>query len=190
MKRLARVTALVVPALMAAPLVAAPLPDSDRDSIEDRPSIAALDAKNGFRGAKFGTPLSEFKNLTLLEDGYWRFFKRTDESMSFGGGQLLQVGYGFYKEELGAVILKATADNCDAVFEGLKASFGPPARPDPTLKNYVWDGQKVSLSFDAGQKEKGCYATFISVPEHEKAVADEEMAARALDSKDKESAPK
>ena len=30
-------------------------------------------------------------NLRLLEDGYWKFFRKTDEPLSFGGGQLTEV---------------------------------------------------------------------------------------------------
>jgi hypothetical protein len=192
MKRLARNAAvsIAVPALFALPLFAEQIPVPDETNASVKPSIAALDERNGFRGAKFGTPLSEIKNLQLIEDGYWKFFRKTDESPTFGGGQLTEVGYGFYKDELGAVIVKASGPNCDLVFEGLKASYGPPAQPDRTVKNYVWDGQRVSLSFDSSQSAKGCYATFISVPEHEKAIADEETAARASDQDDKNSGPK
>jgi hypothetical protein len=192
MIRLARNAALltIVPAMLSLPLLAASAAVPDEPVASVKPSIAALDEKNGFRGAKFGTPLSAFKNLRLLEDGYWKFFSRTDESPTFGGGTLTEVGYGFYKEELGAVIVKASGPNCDLVLEGLKALYGPPVQPDRTVKNFVWDGQKVSLSFDSSQSAKGCYATFISVPEHERAIADEETAARRFEESEKDAQPK
>src|SRR5881628_3314093 len=121
--RLARIAVFTATTLLASQLLA------EEVHVTEVANIAALDEQNGFRGAKFGTPLMQFKNLRLIEDGYWKFFRRTDEVLSFGGGDLLEVGYGFYKDELGAVILKAATANCDSVFEALRASYGQPKQP-------------------------------------------------------------
>ena len=164
--RLARIALIAVFSLLCAPLWA------------QEASIATLDEKNGFRGARFGTAVTEFKDLKLIEDGYWKFFRRTNEVLYLGGGELTEVGYGFYKDELGAVIVKAAGSlNCESVLHALTASYGKATQPDKGVKSYFWDGRKVTLSFDHDEQSNTCYATFISVQEHERATADEQMAA-------------
>jgi hypothetical protein len=139
-------------------------------------TVASLDEDNGFRGVKFGAQISDFKNLKLIEDGAWNFFSRENDSLKLGAAELMVVSYGFYKDELGAVILKTTGPNCAPMLKALKESYGSPRQPNEHVQSYFWGGRRVYLSFDRNDITDKCYATFISMPVHEKASADEKTA--------------
>lgn len=139
-------------------------------------NVASLDEENGFRGAKFGARISEFNNLELIENGAWNFFRRTDDGLKLGASELMVISYGFYKDELGAVILKTTGPNCAPMLEALKSSYGAPRQPNEHVQSFFWGGRRVYLSFDRNHITDKCYATFISMSVHEKASADEKTA--------------
>jgi hypothetical protein len=48
-------------------------------------SVAYLDSLAGFRGTKFGTPFSEFKDLALDQDhGKLKLYTKTNEGLKLG----------------------------------------------------------------------------------------------------------
>lgn len=139
-------------------------------------NVASLDEENGFRDVKFGAHMGDFKKLTLIEDGAWNFFSREGDALKLGSSDLMVISYGFYKDELGAIILKTTGPNCAPMLGALKASYGDPRQPNEHVQSYFWGGRRVYLSFDRNDITDKCYATFISMPVHEKASADEKTA--------------
>ena len=150
---------------------------ASRATLAHEASLAALDAENGFRGVKFGSKFTDFKDLKPLEDGSWMFFSRDGETLKLGTAELNTIGYGFYKDELGAVIVKVAGANCERLLAALQTSYGKPRQPNEYIKSYFWSGERVYLSFDRNDITDKCYATFISMPVHEKASEDERRAA-------------
>jgi hypothetical protein len=65
-----------------------------------------LDSLSGFRGQKFGTPLSEFQGLSLDKDkGDIKLYVKKDENLVLGPVKLETIVYHFYQDKFYAVSL-------------------------------------------------------------------------------------
>lgn len=118
---------------------------------QDTPaSPQTLDDTYGFRGARFETAPSAYKDLVLAEKaGETTYYRRTGEQKQLGSGTLTDVTYGFYKGRLSVVMLKTTGlANSRAVLEALEEQAGPGTRSNPYAQRYAWNASKVHLSYD------------------------------------------
>jgi hypothetical protein len=72
-------------------------------------SVAYLDSLAGFRGVKFGTALSEFKDLSLdREHGKLKLFTKKDENLKLGLATLGTIVYHFFDDKFYGVSLHTT----------------------------------------------------------------------------------
>ncbi|SNC67587.1 hypothetical protein SAMN06265337_2003 [Hymenobacter gelipurpurascens] len=115
-----------------------------------QPGLDALDDTYGFRGAKFETPLSSYKDLVLAEKaGQTQYYRRTSERKQLGSGEVTDVTYGFYKGRLAVIMLKTTGlANSRAMLEALEAQAGPGTRSNPYAQRYAWNASRVHMSYD------------------------------------------
>jgi hypothetical protein len=113
-------------------------------------SLQTLDETYGFRGARFETTTSAYKDLVLAEKaGETQYYRRTGEKKQLGSGTLTDVTYGFYKGRLSVVMLKTTGlANSRAVLEALEEQAGPGTRSNPYAQRYAWNASKVHMSYD------------------------------------------
>lgn len=115
-----------------------------------QPGLETLDATYGYRGTKFETPLSSYKDLVLAEKaGQTQYYRRTGERKQLGSGEVTDVTYGFYKGRLAVVMLKTTGlANSRAMLEALEAQAGPGVRSNPYAQRYSWNASQVHMSYD------------------------------------------
>lgn len=69
------------------------------------------------------------------------FYKRADEEMQIGDGNLTTVEYGFWQDQLSTILITLTGfSNFDAVRAATEARFGKPYRPEPVPRRIllVW----------------------------------------------------
>ena len=75
--------------------------------------IQRLDVSNGFRGLRFGSPLTEALHLRLIQDkGDEKIYERTDEELRVGGFTAARIHYKFFQGRFATVtiIVKGAAD--------------------------------------------------------------------------------
>jgi hypothetical protein len=124
----------------------------------------ALDAENGFRGHKFGDPISTFTNMELLEksnDGLEVFYKKTDlfqkKKFNISPVELERIHYSFYKDRFEGVIVsvKYGADIQDFALNQLEKLYGSRNEYEYYNGDYHWNGKNVSVMYyeSNGQKK-------------------------------------
>jgi hypothetical protein len=101
----------------------------------ERGHVHYLDYRNGFRGVKFGTPVSSFQGLELIRDtGATKIYRKTNDDLKIGEAQLEQIRYHFADDKFMGVSL-FTKDESDGqallvVFQ-LAYGNGIPQKPQP-----------------------------------------------------------
>jgi hypothetical protein len=105
-----------------------------------------MDAKYGFRDARFGTPVAAFKDLILYKnEGARRMYKRKNENLALGSYHLRNVVYTFYKGELSAVLYAIVGNtNVQGVKGLITAAYGQPQANKTPLE---WRSQKVLMQW-------------------------------------------
>lgn len=118
-----------------------------------RPSLRALDQKNGFRDVVFGTPLADLRSMRLVETNrLGQVFQRPTDALREGGAALSSLGYGFYKGQLASVLLvtKGLA-NSRALLQALQASYGPGVEQTGFRARgyvyYLWKGRVATMFY-------------------------------------------
>lgn len=145
-----------------------------------RPSLKALDEKNGFRTHHFGDDVSQFSDLTIAEDdGDVKYYTSTDENLKIGGATIQRIAYGFYKGKFYELSIK-TEDytNSRALFEALKAQYGMPYRANQYIEDYNWFGKLVSLGYDENSINGSAKVIMYSKPISKQEDADKKAVAK------------
>ncbi|WP_426492317.1 hypothetical protein [Hymenobacter sp. 102] len=108
-------------------------------------SVRGLDESNGFRGLRFGSPLTESLHLKLLQDkGDEKIYEREDEDLRVGQFSAARIHYKFYKGQFATVtIIVRGPENAQKVLPMFEALYGP-GRPDGF--SYKWHGSLAALS--------------------------------------------
>ena len=139
-------------------------------------SFYELDAKNGFRDAKLGAPLSSFSDmrLTNYKDilGYATIYERVNDNKRLGNVPLNRIDYYFYKGRLCSITLIADAKYFGDVLHTLHTAYGDALIPGGfSMKgeiDYHWYGKKAMLYCKTfripGQSGRFLEASFESVP--------------------------
>ena len=114
------------------------------------PGLQALDDTYGFRGARFETDTSAYKDLALAETaGQTRYYRRTSEPKKLGEADVADITYGFYQGKLSVVLLKTRGlANSRAALQALQQKAGPGKQNSPFSQRYAWNGKRVHLSYD------------------------------------------
>ncbi|MET4106235.1 hypothetical protein [Hymenobacter sp. UYP22] len=109
-------------------------------------SVRRLDESNGFRGLRFGTPLTESLHLKLLQDkGDEKIYERTDEDLRVGRFSAARIHYKFFKDQFATVtIIVRGPEHAGQVLPMFEGLYGP-GRPDGF--SYKWQGSLVALSY-------------------------------------------
>lgn len=108
-------------------------------------SAAKLDESNGFRGLRFGSPLTEALHLRLVQDkGDEKIYERTDEQLRVGGFTAARIHYKFFRGQFAAVtIIVRGAAEAQKVRPTFEAAYGPGHLEGFNCK---WQGRQVALS--------------------------------------------
>lgn len=108
-------------------------------------SVRRLDESNGFRGLRFGSPLTESLHLKLLQDkGDEKIYEREGEDLRVGRFSAARIHYKFYKDQFATVtIIVRGAEHAGQVLPMFEGLYGP-GRPDGF--SYKWQGSLVALS--------------------------------------------
>ena len=114
-------------------------------------TLHRLDERNGFRSARFGTPLTAFSNLKLIEtrNGF-DCFERPEDDLTIGDATLSQIRYCFYRDRLASVVLSAQGvEATQQLLRAMRASYGqgePLAvgAPGGAPVGELWRGQRVT----------------------------------------------
>ncbi|MBC6992403.1 MULTISPECIES: hypothetical protein [Hymenobacter] len=113
-------------------------------------SVQALDRKNGFGDATFGADISTFRNLrpeSADAESETQYYSRTTDNLRIGNLKLTGISYGFYKNKLCYIQLRAMGDeNCKAIHDLLTSQYGPGKQPKQT-KNEWWHGKQVTMRY-------------------------------------------
>jgi hypothetical protein len=115
-----------------------------------KPSLKALDEKNGFRTRHFGDDISQFADAVVKEDdGDHKFYSLTSENLKLGDADLKEIVYGFYKGKLATVTIKTPGiTESKAVLEALKAQYGTPFQSNRYMQKFSWLGKNVFLLYE------------------------------------------
>lgn len=108
-------------------------------------SVQRLDESNGFRGLRFGAPLTEALHLRLVQDsGDEKIYERTDEDLRLGSFSATRIHYKFFRGQFAAVtiIVKGT-EHAQRVLPTFQNVYGPGKMEGFSCK---WQGRQVALS--------------------------------------------
>jgi hypothetical protein len=118
-------------------------------------SVAFLDSLAGFRGIKFGTTFSDFKELALDQDhGKLKLYTKTNEDLKLGLAKLDTIVYHFFDDKFyGVSIHTNDPANTQTLVAIAGTGFGQGAKLDQ--QNTIWQGEKAwaQLSQNPGTGE-------------------------------------
>lgn len=129
--------------------------------------ISPLDAKNGFREFKLGTPLSEMRSIERLTATYPRpeikLFRPTHFDPALGDFQLSDITLVFEDDILkNCTITAEGAENVAGLKASLIAAFGEPSK-NSFSDDLTWSGTNVHLNFSTSSfYKKSAKAAFTS----------------------------
>lgn len=172
---------LSVTAQAEEPKVEMPKAESVPKSISaPKGTIAALDAKNGFREVTFGTKIKLGKEWVKLEESKGlTIVTRTSDRKELGKAKLEGIAYGLFDEKVIIITILAKGDNASAVLDALKAAYGEPEQPNEFIKDYIWRGSQVVLSYSLNEFSRVANCTMLSIPLYEEYQQKQKQAAAA-----------
>jgi len=108
-----------------------------------------LDYLNGFRGIKFGTPVSQFKNLEVLHDRKdVKAYSMKGDDMNIGNVTVTQIVYIFVNDKFYAVSIHADGGfNGSNLLKVFQAAFGQGAHPEGSPTKTFWAGKVAGAHF-------------------------------------------
>ena len=121
--------------------------------------LAALDAKYGFKTAKFETPLSSFKNLTKFDEEY-NGYDVNNTDLHIGTYTIVDVSYYFVDNKLADIAISVTPNytNVMGILKVLETAYGKAEKkekvPDRNIM-YNWRGKNVYMSYEILSKSDG-----------------------------------
>lgn len=137
--------------ILAAPALAQKKPNSARAAALKTPivkGVLSLDAKNGFRAYKFGTPMDKISGLRKVDvqafDG--NVFERPSEPMGIGPVHLSSLLFIGIKGRLGGIVFTCSGDaNNTNLLAILKQQYGPGL--EYSESHVSWPGKRVSMDY-------------------------------------------
>jgi hypothetical protein len=126
----------------------------------ERGHVHYLDYRNGFRGVKFGTPLSSFQGLELIQDtGATKIYRKTNDNLKIGEAQLEQIRYHFVDDKfMGVSLFSKDESDGQALLVVLELAYGKgiPQKPQPGgegtshpthAHEFLWKGKVANARF-------------------------------------------
>lgn len=128
------------------------------------PAFPFQNEPDGFRGIKWGTNITEIKDMQLVDSGKdSEYCYRKSDKMKIGDADIAEISYGFYKNRFYVVFVEYKGF---LNFTKLKAVlfnlYGKPLQPNQFMEKYFWSGRTVDIYFDYNEisKEGGIYYAF------------------------------
>jgi hypothetical protein len=147
------------------------------------PAFAFQNEPDGFRGIKWGTNISELRDMGLVEDvDDLKYYSRKDDKMKLGDTDIEQIRYGFYKDRFYTVKISFSEFSN---FTRLKATFidqyGLGYKLYSKLEDYSWVGSTVSIVMDYNEiLGKGRIIFFFKPISEEKKADDIQRAKKGV----------
>ena len=108
-------------------------------------TVAALDARRGFRGFQLNAPVSQYPSLKPRSKGV---YAAPEEVMTVGTARLNLLMFFEDKGRLSTIALGASGtENCQALLDALSTQYGTPEKLDH--QTWVWKGNFVTLYYTA-----------------------------------------
>ena len=106
-------------------------------------SLAALDAKNGFKDAKLGTALTQFKGIVPYKGDKLGSMVRPSDAKRIGDIPLKYIKYNFYKGKLASILVMVDIDYKDEILATLTNAYGRGIESIGCFR--AWKTQKVDM---------------------------------------------
>lgn len=131
-------------------LLAAPLSLLVFNAQAQKPSLRALEEKNGFRDLHFGDDTASVAGLVREHGaGAERWYTRPVDSKTIGGATAQNISYMFYKGKLATVAVEAHGSiNGTALKDALEAQYSWGLPENQYSKRYFWKTKSVAMSLD------------------------------------------
>ena len=121
-----------------------------------------LQGKAGFENYVFGTPPSQYKNLTLeIEEGNTKLFSALPE-INVTGIEISDVNITFLKNQLATICYKTKNSTGKKFLQSLKENYGAPTKSDPAKGNFEWMGDKLHLVYEQNKGNNDATVSFYS----------------------------
>lgn len=119
-------------------------PANEEKNIPKRQETISSDTNNKidkdnivFRGMRWGSKLSEYKDMVLIESGSSQYYNRKNDQLSIGGATLNKIAYGFFENRLFSVIIEFVGDsNFYKLHETLNQNYGYGFQSNQFMDNY------------------------------------------------------
>jgi hypothetical protein len=118
-------------------------PSSEKVNTPKRSETITTDTNNidkdniVFRGMRWGSKLSEYKDMVLIESGSSQYYNKKNEQRSIGGATLNKIAYGFFDNRLFSVIIEFVGDsNFYQLHETLNQNYGYGFQSNQFMDNY------------------------------------------------------
>jgi hypothetical protein len=122
----------------------------DTHKPSDKPGrVEYLDFRNGLLEAKFGSPVTAFQGMNVVEDlGDLKFYKKDNEIRRLGLVAIDSVIYEFYDGKLMGVSLTVTGQrSSDALLRMVETLYGPGRQTKPTVLEMFWGGHVATAQY-------------------------------------------
>jgi hypothetical protein len=126
----------------------------------ERGHVHYLDYRNGFRGVKFGTPVSSFQGLELIRDsGATKIYRKANDDLKIGEAQLEQIRYHFVDDKfMGVSLFTKEESDGEALLTVFELAYGNgiPQKPHHGGQNsnhtthadeFLWKGKVANARF-------------------------------------------
>lgn len=129
-------------------------------------SYAYENEPDGFRGIKWGTDISEMKDMVVygkLHDST-QMYERQNDEMQIGDAKIEHIFYLFWNNKLSTVmIVTKESANYFALREAVFAKFGRGAQKNQFIKDYKWHGSITKILLNYNQFTERGDLFFLSV---------------------------
>jgi hypothetical protein len=140
-----------------------------------------LDAKYGFRDAKFEMPISSMKGAVqygVLTHGN-RYYRRPTDVKKIGRYALSDITYTFYKGRLSSITITTKGyTNSQGVLEALQNLYGAGSKDNEYIEEYRWNSEKVMMNYERNSITDNATIYIWSMPIMSIEEADKENAAK------------
>ena len=113
--------------------------------------IMHLDEEYGFRGHKFGSLISTFKDMVFITGtGEIKDFQDRNEDLGIGGGSAKKIIYEFYKNKFYKVKIEVKGgQDSKGILARLQTNYGNGIKGGGGNKGdkYTWHGTKVIIEY-------------------------------------------
>lgn len=148
-----------------------------------KPSLRALDEKNGFRDVQFGSDSSALTGRVLeTHKANTYTYSRPADNKQIGSASVRFISYTYYKGRLSTVAIMAKgAANARALKDALEAQYQYGIPENQYSKHYYWQTKRVKMSYEINPVTDDGVLYIFGREVIEQQRKDEQAAARKAD---------